>query len=218
MNTKGDFRMKQMLLHRMAAFVVAALMILSVCGCGKDKDKNDKVSESSSDQTYPVGSYEREIADKASSQEVVEGVVTDFGSKSIFKGITVETDINGEVVCTEVDGELRYKIKDKRFTSYYSLKKFVTKKSGKKSGSKAMNKYSPYFGERDGKLYFIIGANNRSIRDYSQYYLDGSKKLTVDVIHTEESRKKRSVARSQINFVKNKKGEWKLDSLTVWKE
>jgi len=210
--------MKLKLIHKIAALAAAVLMILSAGGCGEEKDKTENVSDSSASQAYPVGSYEREVADKSSSQEAIEGVVTDFGSKSIFKGITVETDINGEVVCTEVDGELRYKIKDKRFSSYYSLKKFVTKKSGKKSGSKAMNKYSPYFGERDGKLYFIIGANNRTIRDYSQYYLDGSKKLTVDVIHTEESRKKRSVARSQINFVKNSKGEWKLDSLTVWKE
>ena len=205
-------------LYRMLSFTAALLMLLAVAGCGGDKVKNGAASDSSAEQTYPVGSYEREIAGKESSEEMIAGEATDFGSKSIFKGIAVETDINGEVVCVAEEGELRYRITDKRFTSYYTLRQFVKKKTGSKSADKAMKPYSPYFGERDGKLYFIIGANNRGVRDYSQSYVDGSKKLTVDIVHTEESRKKRAVARSQINFVKDKKGVWKLDSLTVWKE
>ena len=203
---------------RIPVLIMAIVMALSFCGCGEDKEENTadaQKTESTEEQTYAVGTYERKAADSAASGEAdPDAEVISFGSKSIFKGIQIETDENGEIVCTESEGELQYRIKDKRFNSYYSLKQFVKKKSG----AKAMNQYSPYFGERDGTLYFIIGANNRGIRDYSQYYVDGSKKLTVDIIHTEESRKKHSVARSQINFVKNKKGEWKLNSLTVWKE
>ena len=137
-----------------------------------------------------------------------------FGSNTIFKGIAIETDINGEIVFTQEEGELRYRVTDTRFKTYSAMSKFVKKKSG----SKAMNQYSAYFGERNGKLCFIVGARGCEVRDFSQYYLDGAKTLNVDVIHTEDSRNKKHVARSQINFVKDSKGVWKLDSLTVFQD
>jgi hypothetical protein len=206
--------MKAAIHRRIAALTAAALIVLSVTGCGEDKTESVVSSSDTASQTYPVGTFERQEADKASSEEEAVGDVTDFGSKSIFKGITIETDINGEIVYTQEDGEIRYRVTDTRFKSYSAMSKFVKKKAG----SKAMNQYSSYFGERNGKLCFIIGARGCEVRDFSQYYVDGSKKLNVDIIHTEESRKKYKVARSQVNFVKDSKGVWKLDSMTVFQE
>lgn len=200
--------------------ILALLMTLSLGGCGDDKNKDsaDGVESaeaaSAEEKTYAVGTYERKVADSAASGELdPDAEVIRFGSKSIFKGIQIETDENGEIVCNQSDGELQYVIDDKRFKSYWEFKKFVKKKSG----AKAVDKFSQYFGERDGKLCFIVGARNRDIRDKSQYYVDDATKLIVNVIHTEECRKKFKLAGSDITFVR-KKGVWRLESLTMYME
>ena len=200
---------------RFSALLLAALIAVSLCGCeNKQTSPSAQEENVSAGQTYPVGSYERKAADKASSgEEDVDGEVINFGSKSIFNGIQIEADENGEIVFSENDGELWYKIHDSRFGSYRAFKRFVKQKAG----STKVDELSRYFGERDGALYFIIGARGCSIRDKSQYYLDDASKLTVNVIHTEECRKKYGIAGSDIHFVR-KKGVWKLDHLIVYKD
>ena len=202
---------------RIPVLIMAIVMALSFCGCGEDKEENTadaQKTESTEEQTYAVGTYERKAADSAASGEAdPDAEVISFGSKSIFKGIQIETDENGEIVCTESEGELQYRIKDKRFKTYNEFKKFVKKKSG----AKAVDKYSQYFGERDGELCFIVGARERTVKDKSQYYIDDAAKLIVNVIHTEECRKKFKLAGSDIAFVR-KKGVWKLESLTMHME
>ena len=198
-----------------ATFMCALLLALLLCGCSDGKNVTDGTGQDDqAAQNYPVGSYERKAADKAASgEEDDDGEVIRFGSKSIFKGIEMECDENGEIVCTEEDGALWYKITDKRFGSYRKFKNFVKQKSG----SKAVDELSQYFGERDGALYFVDGARNRTVKDKSQYYLDDSSRLTVSVNHTEDCRKKYGLYRSHINFVR-KKGVWKLDSLALYNE
>lgn len=204
---------------RISAFVLAMIMALSFSACGNQNSQTadsveSKEVASAEEQTYAVGTYERKAADNAASGEQdPDAEVIRFGSKSIFKGIQIETDENGEIVCYESDGELQYKITDKRFGSYRQFRNFVKSKSG----AKEVDRLSQYFGERDGELCFIIGSRNRTIRDKSQYYIDDASRMIVNVIHTEECRKKYKIAGSDITFVR-KKGVWKLDSLTVHKE
>lgn len=204
---------------RIFPFVLAMLFALSLCGCDSQKKPadsagSDAAGSAEEQQAYAVGTYERKAADSAASDEPdPNAVVIDFGSKSIFKGIQIETDENGEIVCYESDGELQYKITDKRFCTYRQFRNFVKKKAG----AKEVDRLSQYFGERDGELCFIIGSRNRSIRDKSQYYIDDATRMIVNVIHTEECRKKYKMAGSDIAFVR-KKGVWKLDSLTIHME
>lgn len=207
--------------RRVLAFCLAVFTALTVCGCGDSRKENaaegtaaESAETASAQQTYAVGTYERKAADSAASgEEDPDAEIISFGSKSIFKGIQIETDENGEIVCTQADGELQYKISDKRFKSYYEFKKFVSKKSG----AKAVDQFSQYFGERDGALCFIVGARERTVRDKSQYFIDDASKLIVNALHTEECRKKYKLAASDITFVR-KKGIWKLESLTMHKE
>ena len=205
--------------RRVLAYVLAMMIALSFCGCGsQNSNAADSVeiaeTESAGEQTYAVGTYERKAADNAASGEQdPDAEVISFGSKSIFKGIQIETDENGEIICYESNGELQYKISDKRFGSYRQFRNCVKKKAG----AQEVDRLSQYFGERDGDFCFIIGSRNRSIKDKSQYYIDDATRMIVNVIHTEECRKKYKMAGSDIAFVR-KKGVWKLDSLTIHME
>ena len=98
--------------RRVLAYVLAMMIALSFCGCGsQNSNAADSVeiaeTESAGEQTYAVGTYERKAADNAASGEQdPDAEVISFGSKSIFKGIQIETDENGEIICYESDGEL----------------------------------------------------------------------------------------------------------------
>ncbi len=208
--------MKKKRRMRWAALALALALVLAVltCGCSDGKSAVSAPEEGAPEaRNYPVGSYERMAADKAASGEEDDGEVIDFGGKSIFKGIEIECDENGEIVCNESDGALWYKITDERFGSYWQFSRFVKKNAG----ADRLNELSQYFGEVDGEMYFVDGARNREVRDKSLYYQDDSTKLTVSVNHTESCRKKFGLYRSHIHFVR-KKGVWKLDSLTLYTE
>lgn len=201
-------------IHQWAAVIMMLLLTLALAGCGEAKASAQDGEKEASRQAYPVGSYERRAADRAASGEDPDAEIIDFGSKSIFKGIRIESDENGEVVCTEADGELWYKVADKRFGTYAAFKKFVTKKSG----AKALEEFAPYFWEKEGELYFVVGAKGRSVKDRSLYYLDDATKLTVSVTHTDACMKKYGIVRSQIHFVRDKKDGsiWKLDNYQIF--
>ena len=102
---------------------------------------------------------------------------------------------------------------DKRFGTYAAFKKFVSKKSG----AKALEQFAPYFWEKEGELYFVVGAKGRSVKDRSLYYLDDATKLTISVVHTEGSAKKYGVSQSRVSFARDPKDSsvWKLDNYMI---
>ncbi len=195
-----------------AAFVLAAVMAVNLYGCGHNGDVNPADSHVKSDtavQNYPVGSYERKAIEKeASGSDDSDGEVYDFGNGSIFGGIQIQSDENGEIVCAEENGMICYAIDDKRFSSYRAFARFVRRNSDEAE----VRRLSSYFGEIDGELYFIIGAHGRNVKDITRYY--DSVNLTVNVLHTAESRKKYGIARSEICFAHDN-GAWSLVGLTV---
>ena len=163
---------------------------------------------------YPVGAYERRAAEFAASGADITGrEVTDFGEESIFGGIQVESDDNGEPVCTESDGALRFRITDKRFISIGSLTAFVKKHSG----AAEAERMRVFFREREGALYLTLGEDGRNVKYWRRYYMNDPVRLTVQAVHSDACRRKYGVLRSDVCFVQED-GVWKLDRLTVTKE
>ena len=195
--------------------VLAAAALLTFCGCGdgKQPDVDTGSGSSSAVQKYPVGSYERRAADNAAlGIEEWVGEAIDFGSDSIFAGVQVESDENGEIVCTEKDGVLWCRLTDRRFGSYSAFVKFV----GQRSETGEVGRLSRYFTEADGNLYFVVGVREHNVKDICRYYIDDASKLTVTVAHTSDSCDPYRVVRSEIDFVREN-GLWKLDRLTVYR-
>ena len=207
-----------MIIFRKAMFVAALVVILLLsCGCDEGKCGEDILEVSSavsSEQVYPVGSYERRAAEFAASGADITGrEVTDFGEESIFGGIQVESDDNGEPVCTESDGALRFRITDKRFISIGSLTAFVKKHSG----AAEAERLRVFFREREGALYLTLGEDGRNVKYWRRYYMNDPVRLTVQAVHSDACRRKYGVLRSDVCFVQED-GVWKLDRLTVTKE
>lgn len=201
--------------HTMCLYAVALAVVLPLCGCGEPGRGEDvrEASAVSSGQVYPVGSYERRAADCAGSGLDITGrEFTDFGSDSVFGGIEVESDENGEIVCTASDGALRFRITDGRFGSCGAFSAFVKKHAG----AEANERLREYFRQTDGALFFWAGGDGRGIRSSRRYYFSHPPRLTVQVLHTDECRRKYGTAVSEVDFVR-KNGSWYLDGLTLYR-
>ena len=197
----------------MSAVFLSALLIGAVfCGCDGDKRQPDSGRKSTSaEQRYPVGSYERRAAEiAASGAENPEKTVLHFGEDSVFGGIRMESDENGEIICVAEGEALYFKTGDERFPSYNAFSEYVRRHAG----TGEMRRLSGYFCEKNAALYFVDGADGRGIKSSSRYYLDDASKLTVSAIHTADSRKGHGAARSEIVFTR-KDGIWMLVELTV---
>lgn len=204
--------MNEIRIMRAAVVVMAAMIVLMLGGCENGANQYAGTESSSSDvQKYPVGSYERRMADNAAlGIEEHAGEVTDFGSGSIFEGIEIESDENGEVICTQRDGALWYKITDKRFGSYSALTGFVRKKTG----AGEMGALRLLFMQGEDGLYFTVGAKEHNVKDTRRYYFDDASRLTVIVTHQPAPGQRYRAVRSEIHFTRED-GVWKLDRLTV---
>lgn len=196
---------------------VLAVILLSLCGCGEVESKlhpAEETSAVSSEQVYPVGSYERRAAEYAAfGLDITGREVTDFGSGSIFGGIEVQSDENGEIICTESEGALWFRITDKRFVSQRELEAFVRKHAGERDAERLC----VYFREKDGALYFTLGKDGRTVKLWRRYYMNDPVLLTVQAVHSDECKRKYGLSQSKVCFVRED-GVWKLDRLVAVRE
>lgn len=206
---------------KLIACLLMTLISVSLAGCSNDNAA--KAVNANQPKSSVSMSYNSNQVDNASSEEETDEVenenktVIDFGENTIFEGISVASDDNGEIICTEIDGALWYKIEDARFTTYNKLKRFVSNSSGSKKSTQIMSDIKNYFVDGDDGLYFVNGINGRGIESRKSYLLNDSDSLilTVSVSHNSECRKQTGITKSNINFVK-KDGQWKIESLTLF--
>lgn len=199
----------------LSAVLAVCLIFLPLCLRGAElNDSHEKIPDVSSEQVYPVGSYERRAAEYAAAGKDITGrEVTEFGEGSIFGGITVEADENGEPVCEESDGTLWFKITDRRFSSCRVFAGFVRKHSG----TREAERLRPFFRDREGRLCFAVGENGKKIKRWRRYYINDPPRLTVQAVHSDDCVKKYGLSRSEIVFVKEDDA-WKLDRLVSIRE
>lgn len=201
--------------RKTGAFFLALAIVLVLIGCGQEKKENTMI------QTAAQAVQSKVAAQRAAEQaeqreEENQGTKLDFGGKTAFGGIAVETDENGELVMSEEDGAVWFKITDTRFKTFKKFKQFTTKKVS----SDFYQQVNPYFSFRNGAFYFVIGINGRGVESTKKYFFnnydgEGGSKLTVNGVHSESSSKKFGVYRSTAAFIRHG-NVWKLDSLTLY--
>lgn len=201
---------------RWLAALMAAALMFAITGCGEDKAGEtpfmQQAAEAVQAQMAAVKSSER----AAKRETENEGKKQDFGAKTAFKGIEIETDENGELVLVEEDGMIWVKITDKRFTTFKKLRQFV-----EKNISKAYyREISGYFAWKNGSMQFVYGSSGRTIESSKKYFFNdfdgkGGSKITLNVNHAAVCRRKYGYERSSVDFVKTGK-KWKLDSVTLY--
>lgn len=213
-------------INKLIAVLLVIMTAISLAGCSKNK--NAKSVDASKPKSPDAISYVTNQVDSVSSNvsltesEEANKTVIDFGEGTIFDGIGISSDENGEIVCTEINGALWYKIEDKRFSTYNKLKQYVYNSLGSKNGAKMMSNIKPYFADKDNGLYFVNGINGVGIESYKSYLLNDSNSnntlnLTVSVSHNKEYRKKTGIVRSHIDFAKED-GKWKLENIELFGE
>lgn len=194
---------------KLLAFTTAAVLWLSGCGRGI-KPSAEAVSGASSEQVYPVGSYERRAAELAAAGKDIAGrEVIDLGEESIFGGIAVACDGNGELLAEEKEGEIRFRITDRRFRSLSELLRFVRRHAGETEA----RRLSGCFAERDGTLCFLVGTDGRIIKDIRRNIQCDSQRLTFSITYQNQTRSRNGIIRSDVSFVR-KDDIWRLDALT----
>lgn len=146
------------------------------------------------------------------SDEEDEGTLLDFGSETPFGGIEVETDENGELVCTEQGTSIWYKVTDSRFGSYSQLSRFVRRKMSSSEAEAFLREANVYFITSNDGLYFVDGAGGRTISSTKRYVMNGGATVRFSAAHTAECRKKYGITRSSVDFVKSD-NTWKLQSM-----
>lgn len=206
---------------KLIAFLLIMLIAISLAGCSDDNAA--KAVDANQPKSSVTTSYNSNPVNNASSEEEVDEAgnenktVIDFGENTIFEGICVAADDNGEIVCTEIDGALWYKVEDDRFATYNKLKRFASNALGSKKSAELMSDIKNYFVDRDDGLYFVNGINGRGIESRKSYLLNESDslRLIVSVLHDRECKKQTSITKSNIDFVK-KDGQWKIESLTLF--
>lgn len=206
---------------KLIAFLLMMLIAISLAGCSDDNAT--KAVDANQPKSSVTTSYNSNQVNNASSEEEIDEAenenktVIDFGENTIFEGIGVAVDANGEIVCTEIDGALWYKVEDDRFSTYNKLKRFVSNALGSKKSAELMSDIKNYFVDRDDGLYFVNGINGRSIENRKSYLLNESDslRLIVSVSHDRECKKQTGITKSNIDFVK-KDDAWKIQSLTLF--
>lgn len=195
----------------LSAVLAVCLIFLPLCLRGAElNDSHEKIPDVSSEQVYPVGSYERRAAEYAAAGKDISGrEVTEFGEGSIFGGITVEADENGEPVCEESDGTLWVMVTDVRFCSFSEFSGFVRRNAGVKEAERLCR----YFCDRDGALFCAFGGNGRQVERWRRYFVTGSRQMTVRMFYKEKRGKTYVLSRSDVCLVMID-GVWKLDSVT----
>ena len=207
--------------------LLSVLLVMLLCGCGGKTGKVDHESvktssEETAGQTTEVTGEDDSTQQTAPTRRTIQtempeddnSVRLDFGTESVFGGIAMETDENGELVYTEEEGEIRYYITDKRFTTYRKFSRFARDHMKSKKAAAFLEEANRCFITIDGKLYFVDGANGRTVENSKRYVMDGGTVIRVIAEHSEQSIKKHHVARSVTEFVKVD-GVWKLFSLTL---
>lgn len=197
------------------AFLLALAAVLMLTGCGEEKKENTMI-ETAAQAVQSKVAAQRAAEQAEQREEENQGTKLDFGEKTAFGGIEVETDENGELVMMEEDSAVWVKITDKRFKTFTKFKKFTTQKAD----SDFYQQVNPYFSFKDGAFYYVIGINGRGIESFKKYYFndydgEGGSKITVNGTHSAASSKKYSVYRSTTAFVRHG-NQWKLDSLTLY--
>lgn len=208
-------RVYEMRYGKTGAVLLALAAVLMMTGCGEEKQESTMIQTAAQAVQSKVAA-ERAAQQAEQREEENQGTKLDFGGKTAFGGIEVETDENGELVMSEEDSAVWFKITDKRFKTFKKFKQFTTKKVS----SDFYQQVNPYFSFKDGAFYFVVGINGRGVESFKKYYFndydgEGGSKITVNSTHSTASSKKYGVYRSTAAFVRHD-GVWKLDSLTLY--
>lgn len=207
---------------KLLVVLLVIAMVISLASCSDDTVA--KSVDASKPKASATTSYTQNQVNTVSSEESADETdesnktVIDFGKNTIFDGIGVAMDENGEIICSENDGALWYKVEDERFTTYNKLKSFVCNSLGSQKGTQFMTSVKNYFADKDDALYFVVGINGRGIKSRKSYLLsdsEGTLRLTVGASHNSECIEQTGIVKSNIDFVKND-GQWKIESLTLF--
>lgn len=206
--------------RKRAALCVMALTaaVALMCGCSGNKAAKSVDSDqakTAAEQVSGGNSAEESGTEKPVrrtvqldlSDEENEETVLDFGS--VFGGIEIETDENGELVDSGQGGSVWYKVTDSRFATYNRLSRFVRKSMSSDEAGEFLATANTYFITSDDGLYFVDGAGGRTISASKRYVMSGGSAVKVSSSHTAECRKKYGISRSSVEFVKSD-GVWKL--------
>lgn len=220
MEKTGKTKQKKYVTLAVMAALFAVSLMCSCTGGGAAKSVNSEPAKASAEQlsggsTSAENSMEKTVRRTVQidlSDEEEEETVLDFGSETPFGGIEVETDENGELVCTEQGTSIWYKVTDSRFGTYNQLSRFVRRNMSSSEASDFLSQANVYFITSDGGLYFVDGSGGRTISNTKRYVLSGGSTVRFSSAHTPECRKKYGITRSSVEFVKSD-GTWKLCSM-----
>ncbi len=212
---------KRITLAAMAALFAVSLL----CSCaggkttGQETVSQSQTTAAVSDEKISDGAEKNDKtetsetkATKVPSQTANENIVLNVGADTVFGGIEVETDENGELVGTEQEDTLWYKITDKRFGTYRKLSRFTKEHMKTAKANEFLKEANVCFITKNDGLYFVVGAGGKSIESSKRYVLDGGSRIRVTSDHTPACVKKYGITRSTVEFVKSE-GTWKLSAL-----
>lgn len=211
----NDMEKRKMNIKKRAALAVACVILAlsPMCGCGDGaaKSVDSERAKVSADGTEYEKSVRRTVQLNLSDEDE-EDTVLDLGADSVFGGIEVETDENGELVYSDQGSSIWYKITDSRFGTYSKFSRFARKSIGSAKADQFMNEADAYFTTNNGSLYFVVGAGGRAVSSTKIYVMNGGSTIRINCTHTSECRKKYGITRSSADFVKSN-GTWTLDSI-----
>lgn len=143
-----------------------------------------------------------------------------FGAETVFGGIGIQTDENGEIVCESKYSSAYFKVEDERFDSYAKLEQFVYGAMSDEQAKFFAGNMKDYFVERDGGLYLTCGVDSTGACDIKTYISAGDQPeytmmLTVSIYYDERCKASKNIEKSHLNFVQ-KDGRWFLNDITLY--
>ena len=112
-----------------AALFLALATVLLLTG-GGEEEKEHVIIQTAAQAVQSQVAAQRAAEQAAQREKENQGTLLDFGENTPFGGIEVETDENGELVISEEDSAVWFKITDKRFQTFRRFKQFTTRNVG----------------------------------------------------------------------------------------
>lgn len=218
-------------LKRLAALIVAGIMLIGAYGCSKDADKKDTSSQDSlladisfdkKDGLPPVNDELKQIYQDALKLE----------REMEFAEVGLETKEDGSFVTEKSGDQVWYKVKDDRFGTYAELEKYYKSLFTEELAEKKLEMYKGVFRDINGVLYTVCGARGSDITYAGHYFtIDSVKESVVSltshiynedyaaasepVYEKQEDESKYTVNEVAIEFVKNDEA-WKLSKFELF--
>lgn len=218
-------------LKRLAAVIIAGIMLIGAYGCSEDADEKDTSSQYSSladvsfdkkDGLPPVNDELKQIYEEAFRLEC------DMN----FADVGLDTKEDGSFVTRKSGGDIWHKVKDERFGTYAELEEYYKSLFTEELAEAKLEMYEGAFKDINGVLYTVCAARGSDITYAGHYFtIDSVKEDLVSltshiynaddvvtsnpVYEKQEDESKYTINKVAIEFVKNDDA-WKLNKFELF--